>query len=356
MSFVYSHPFTGLANGLNTINAAGGVGGWVELGRTTAGGGGSDIIVSSLSDKRYYMVLSSWTMSTNANSRWRFNNDTGSNYAGRVSSNGGADATVTSQTAIPYTNPGFDLTPHWNVGYIANKSANEKLWINHQMHQNTAGAGTAPGRQEQVAKWANTSSAINEIRLNSSSGTYNSGSEVVVLGWDPADTHTNNFWEELDSVTLDGDNDNLTSNTFTAKKYLWVQAFFNWNGTASDLRLTFNGDDAASNANYADRRSGNGAADSTGTSKDYINLNFGTASLNGFCNLFIINNSANEKLCIYHTIMTSTAGAGTAPEKRTEGVAKWDTTGSQITDIDIYTEVAASTFQSGTTLKVWGAD
>ena len=28
-----------------------------------------------------------------------------------------------------------------------------------------------------------------------------SGTEVVVLGWDPTDTHTDNFWEELGSAT-----------------------------------------------------------------------------------------------------------------------------------------------------------
>jgi hypothetical protein len=34
-------------------------------------------------------------------------------------------------------------------------------------------------------------------------GTFNTGSQkLVVLGWDPADTHTSNFWEELASVEL----------------------------------------------------------------------------------------------------------------------------------------------------------
>ena len=41
--------------GFNSIPAV--AGGWVELGRTTLGSAGDDITVSSLADKRYYMIL-----------------------------------------------------------------------------------------------------------------------------------------------------------------------------------------------------------------------------------------------------------------------------------------------------------
>jgi hypothetical protein len=55
-----------------------------------------------------------------------------------------------------------------------------------------------------VGKWANTSNPIDDS-LNfkrSIKWRFCTGSEVVVLGWDPADTHTSNFWEELASVEL----------------------------------------------------------------------------------------------------------------------------------------------------------
>jgi len=331
---------------------SGSVGGWVELGRTTAGGGGSDVVVSSLSDKRYYMVLSSWTMSTSAQSRWRFNNDTGTNYAGRVSSNGGADSTVTSQVAIPYNNPGFDLTPHWNVGYIANRSANEKLWINHQMHQNTAGAANAPGRQEQACKWSNTSNAINEIRLNSGGGTYNSGSELVVLGWDPADSHTNNFWQELASVDLSGGAaDSVDTGTFTAKKYLWVQFFASATGGDIGGYMRFNGD---TGSNYARRYNSNGGTDGTVTSQTFNAFTERSPAVSMFSNHFIINNASNEKLVISHMIDVETAGAGTAPI-RDEVVQKWSNTSNQITRITA-TNPAAGNYDTNTIMKVWGAD
>jgi hypothetical protein len=52
---------------------------------------------------------------------------------------------------------------------------------------------------------------------------------MVVLGWDPADTHTSNFWEELASVDLSGGAaTNIDSGTITAKniygfKYMQIR-------------------------------------------------------------------------------------------------------------------------------------
>jgi hypothetical protein len=61
MSLPFMQPYMGLGNSLQTAQggAAGGIGGWVELGRTTLGSAGDDITVSSLADKRYYMFLTS---------------------------------------------------------------------------------------------------------------------------------------------------------------------------------------------------------------------------------------------------------------------------------------------------------
>jgi hypothetical protein len=56
-----------------------------------------------------------------------------------------------------------NLHPHLSNMFIINNSANEKLVIAHVFDQNTAGAGTAPTREEAVGKWANTSAQITEI-------------------------------------------------------------------------------------------------------------------------------------------------------------------------------------------------
>ena len=257
MSLPYLQPYLGLSNGLNTLHAAGGpggaVGGWVELGRTTLGGTSTSIDVTSLSDKRYYMILSDFqNPSGNEIAYYRLGNgsfDSGSNYAVRQSGDGAADGTATSnsQAYLNGTGHGSGIE-HFDVTYITNYSSKEKLAIGHSVDQGAAGATTAPQRDEGVWKWVNTSNPLDRIqRRTGSAVTYASGSEVVVLGWDPADSHTNNFWEELDSVELLS-NGSLASNTFTAKKYLWIQCYFAGLTSANDTAYRFNGD---SGSNYS---------------------------------------------------------------------------------------------------------
>ena len=361
MSFVYSHPFIGLANGLNTINAAGGAGGpsggWVELGRTTLGGTSTSIDVTSLSDKRYYMVLSDFqNPSGNEIGYIRLGNgsfDSGSNYAVRQSGDGGADGTATNNSQAYLNGSGHGSgIEHFDVMYIANLSGNEKLGIGHSVDQAAAGATTAPQRDEGVWKWANTSNPLDRIqRLTSSAVTYASGSEVVVLGWDPADTHTNNFWEELASVELGSASATIDSGTITAKKYLWFQ-LFNAGNSSGEEYLTFNSD---TGSNYARRGNASGGGDFTTTSATNIENMFtgGTATNKSFASGFIINNQSNEKLIIGHCILNNTAGAGTAPS-RMESANKWANTSNQITKITFTS--SAGTFDTGSFLKVWGAD
>tara|TARA_R110000850_G_scaffold258164_1_gene384614 strand:+ start:218 stop:433 length:216 start_codon:yes stop_codon:yes gene_type:complete len=71
--------------------------------------------------------------------------------------------------------------------------------------------------------------------------------------------------------------------------------------------------------------------------------------------MFIINNSANEKLVIGHTVSAGTAGAGTAPEFRFEFVGKWANTSSQITNITL-TNKGTGDYDTTSIMKVWGSD
>jgi len=326
------------------------VGGWVELGRTTLGSASDTITVSSLADKRYYMVLWNIIPTGNVFHEARLNGDTGLNYASRFSTNGGGDGTGTSQPILSNGVAGGS-TPAFHVGYWANYSSKEKLGITHSVGQSTAGASTVPIRREIVGKHAQTLNPINEFQAyNSNTGDYGTGSEVVVLGWDPADTHTNNFWEELASVNASGSSTNLSSGTITAKKYLWVQCYSE--GTGGDIFTAFNNDNGP---NYARRFSLDGGADSTsGSIPSISNMhNSGRAGEEAFSNWFIINNASNEKLCIGHSIQQAGTGATFAP-RRNEFVAKWANTSNQITEIDF--DSVSGNFGTNSILKVWGAD
>jgi len=317
------------------------VGGWVELGRNT----GTLRDISSLADKRYLMILNNakgW--SSGNNSSFRLNSDTGTNYAARWQRNGASDATEANKTQIyDYIGTGTE-NEIFAVNYLANLSAKEKLHIGHSVVQKTAGAGTAPSRDEIVNKWANTASVINRITAVNSAG---AGSEYVVLGWDPADTHTTNFWEELASVDQTTPAATFPSGTFTAKKYLWIQ-YWQENSSVANGGIQFNGD---TGTNYAFRYSNDGGADGTSASVNQIQNKINTANTPFFVNMFVINNSANEKLTYGSIVGQNTAGAGTAP-KRDEVVGKWANTSAQITSLNL---IASSGNMAGY-LRVWGSN
>ena len=173
--------------------ASAGIGGWVELGRNTAGGASTTMTVSGIANKRYYMVLYLDKGMAGAPARvTTFNANPSPLYARRQSFSGGADGTAVNATNL---NAWADnnVYPQFAVQYISNLATKEKLMISHMVGQNTAGAGNAPSRVEFVGKWSNTPPAISSLTVTCTSN-FNSGDEVVVLGWDPADTHTSNFW------------------------------------------------------------------------------------------------------------------------------------------------------------------
>ena len=333
---------------------SGSVGGWKELARTTLSGSATSVDVTGLADKRYYMVL--YNMIDNGtNTQFvtnQFGNgsfDTGSNYAERGSSNGAADFSYTGQ-AYWNTSGGDQVCPELTVQYIANKSDKEKLGISHSCGAQADGAGTAPNRREHTGKWANTSNVIDRIRATTAYGsrTYGTGSEVVVLGYDPDDTHTTNFWDELASVTASGSSANLSSGTITAKKYLWIQAQYSKSSNGT-LTTTFNND---TGSNYSFRKSTNGGTDATFTGQASIAEGYSQSQI-AFLNMFIINNASNEKLVIAHTVLADGTGAGTAPT-RIEYVGKWANTSNQITEIDL--DSSGGNFDSHSMIKVWGSD
>lgn len=331
------------------------VGGWVELGRTTLGSAGDIISVASLANKRYYMILADQRASGSTNQGFRLNGDVTSTYAQRGNFNGTENLLAPSSTLMG--NWGSAVTTNaFHVGYLANKSDKEKLAIIHNVTQNAVGVEIAPSRQEGVGKHVQTSVAINAVSLtNTDAGDYISGSELVVLGYDPADTHSTNFWTELASADLSGGI--VDTGVFTAKKYLWVQGWVKTATVTGGFNTMFVGNTTVDKSVvYSHRSSINGAGDEPIISQSiyglYRLIGQGNSNSNEmtFINCFIINNSAKEKLFISHANFST---SGIAPN-RTEGVAKWANTSAQINRIT-FEYVGSGSFSSGQ-IKVWGSD
>ena len=321
---------------------------WKELGRTTLSSTSSDITVSSFTAKDNLMVLI--YAQDGSQMGYRVNSDTGNNYHIKRSMDGASDSTLQSTKAQVHAQ---GAKKEFNVSSWINIANQEKLFISNTVSQNTAGAGNAPSRNEIVGKWANTSDQITTFTLHNAGSTgFSSGSEVVVLGYDNDESDSGtNFWQELANVELSSAGDTLDTSTITAKKYLWIQAFIP-EGAGHHGYIYFNND---TGSNYARRGSINGGSDITTTDDDEINWSHDTNSAK-YLNMFVINKSDKEKLCIAEYMDYGSSGAGTAPN-RIEWVYKWANTSAQITSVKLYNNQASSNdFPIGTTLKVWGSD
>ena len=301
------------------------------------------------------MVVSHITDSGQADVRYRLGSsgtaDTGGNYAFRRSDEGGSETTSHTTSSALMTACIAD-DDKFHVTFIANLSCREKLMQHYYVERgDNIGASNAARRGEGVSKWTNTSNALDTVRVyNNGSGSYNIGSESIILGWDPGDTHSDSVFEELASVDLSGGaTSNLSTSSFSSKKYLWVQGYFKVTSGSPDLTITFNND---TGSNYTRSRSINNAADVLSTCRSSIDVDGSIDRV--FINMFIVNTRNNEKL-VYGTSVrnNSAAGASAAPDKR-EWACKWANTSSQISEIDF--DVSSSTLTSDSTVKVWGFD
>lgn len=144
--------------------------------------------------------------------------DTGSNYANRLSSNGGSDSTFTSRANIVNAAKSGATTPEFGIGYILNIATEEKLLISHHVNASANGAGTAPERSEAVAKHVQTSVVDDIVSFdNTGTGDFASGSNLSILG--AKDT-------ALTSVNIqDG---TIFEETDTNKSYIWSSSSQTW--------------------------------------------------------------------------------------------------------------------------------
>ena len=336
---------------IERIGASASTGGWKEIGRTTLGSTGDNIDVTGLADKRHLMFLGHGLCSSATNPLMVVGNgsfDSGNNYAERNCPNGGSDITQVNQPKFNFGYAQTTAVPSLTVGYFSNYATKEKLLLSHTVFEDAAGAGNAPKRYEYAAKWINTSNVIDQMRLwNAEGGSWDSGAELVVLGWDEDDTHSTNFWEELYS----GSGTSLDTGVggITAKKYLWIQTYIGTPTAGANHSFVFNGD---TGSNYAVRYEIDGGNDGTDSSRGdaLIPHQGGASETSIFANTFIVNNSANEKIIISHEVVAKGTGASSVPS-RYEHAGKWANTSAQITDIAL-----TGTYGSTSEMKIWGSN
>lgn len=127
---------------------------------------------------------------TNANMLLRGNNDSGNNYAQRYSTDGAADGTNGSNSTgflqFNYNNN----VDTFGIAYVCSISGEEKLGMSWGTDQNSAGAGNAPSRREDVGKYVPSPDAdITRFDVhNTNAGDYASGSNLTALNGDTTES------------------------------------------------------------------------------------------------------------------------------------------------------------------------
>ena len=160
---------------------------WAKLSSTTLASAGDTISSGTITAKKFIQILTnSFSITNPTRPNIRVNGDTGSNYADRLSENGGAENAGGSATKIRGAS-GIDtlVVPYLTITYSINISTEEKLFIEFICQQNTAGAGNAPQRVEVVGKWVNTTNQMTQLDVfNDDAGDFDSNSNQSVLGTD----------------------------------------------------------------------------------------------------------------------------------------------------------------------------
>jgi hypothetical protein len=162
---------------------------WAKNGTPdTLGSAADQLNITDLTENKFIFILQH-TLAAVGNTFGKFNTgsgsiDTGSNYATRRSPDGGSEITAINQTRCEFHSN--HLGDDFCVGYMVNITTEEKLIIGFEINRGTAGAGSAPQRQESVHKWVNTSDYADHLRFTNdgvASG-YVTDSNLSALGTD----------------------------------------------------------------------------------------------------------------------------------------------------------------------------
>jgi hypothetical protein len=156
---------------------------WAKNGTPhTLGSAGDTLEITDLTVQNFHVVMCHALASGSINAQMQLDSDGGTKYARRASSNGGADGTETSATKMFNSLTGS--VDKFYVTYICNISGEEVLNIIFEADVKTAGAGTAPERQEGVGKFTDTTQITAVSFDNVSTGDYAISTNLSALGTD----------------------------------------------------------------------------------------------------------------------------------------------------------------------------
>ena len=158
---------------------------WGKAGSTTLSSAGDDVDITSLSESKSKMIISQMINSGACQNKMTFN-DTGSGkYASRNEYNDDADSTQINQNFIPHWDGNDNASnPQFVVSFLCDVDGEAKIGMYFGMDRGTAGAGNTIRSRNMVYKYINTAKITRMDLNNQGAGSYNTGSNLTVLGSD----------------------------------------------------------------------------------------------------------------------------------------------------------------------------
>jgi hypothetical protein len=330
-----------------------GLGSWTEIARTTLSSPEAQYItITGIPNKLYLMYLYH-TFSVVDNTTGKIEGGNGSflgdpNYAHRFMQDGGNDATAFNREDIR-NGVGSRFPDKFGYGFWLNEPVQEKLVICHGMDANSP-----PTSFESTGKMELFNNPIERLRMSNTNvgGFWDTGSELVVLGWSPngENSISNNFFQPLVSKDLsEGESDNMDSGIFPIRKYLWLQAYFEASGEI-DTQMRFNQD---STMNYEQSTLTDSTTLISETTLDHTTIYESTTG-GIYLNMYIVNNATRIKQAIADTAAEIDSDPSTAPS-REKGYYIYKDTSNPLTQVN-FLNVGTGNFGTKSTLQIWGGD
>tara|TARA_R110000824_G_scaffold256217_1_gene445242 strand:- start:203 stop:694 length:492 start_codon:yes stop_codon:yes gene_type:complete len=159
-------------------------------------------------------------------------------------------------------------------------------------------------------------------------------------------------WNKLDTQTLTGTNDNITTGTIVEKKFIQIISNVVNAVDSIDYQQRFGTGTIDTGNNYTRSQSINGGAESTSVNRSNIDSSVDSATPQIMIS-YAINVSGYEHLVITNFVAGANSGAGSAPA-RSQTVGKWVTT-TQFDITEVYNSQAGD-FNTDSNLTVFGTD
>ncbi len=162
-------------------------------------------------------------------------------------------------------------------------------------------------------------------------------------------------WQKLTTKTLGSTADVIVPDVvFTSKTFNQMLEHGIASGNIDTVQTRLGNTTIDSGTNYGFRKSNDGGADSTNTSTTGFITNGTNRAQDEFVVSYLVNIATEEKLAIGFTVMTNTAGAGTAPERK-EWVGKWVDTSNQF-DLASVNNAGTGDYAADSNLSILGTD